>query len=157
MNEQSTTPSCEAQHHEEIDYLLPLIIQTESQNTTPLQTEESPSSSEVNLTPLICQIKNLLFNLISKHRLQDLLVQDQCAHIAGELMLLEEYDTLEHIRQLTQLHSRLAEESTMIRKDITTLTWTSCISLLIVFLTLSLPLYNFWTFQKCLQFFFSKF
>jgi len=112
MNKQSTTPSCEAQHHEEIDYLLPLIIQTESQNTTPLQTEESPSSSEVNLTPLICQIKNLLFDLISEHRLQDLLVQDQQAHIAGELMLLKEYSALEHDRQLTQLHSRLAKEST---------------------------------------------
>jgi len=27
-------------------------------------------------------------------------------------MLLEEYNTLEHVRQLTQLHSRLAKEST---------------------------------------------
>jgi len=49
---------------------------------------------------------------ISKHRLQDLLVQDQCTHIAGELTPLKEYDALEHIRQLTQLHSRLTEEST---------------------------------------------
>jgi hypothetical protein len=91
---------------------LPQIIQTESQKTkTPLPTEVIPSSSEVTLTPLVLQIKNLLFDSISEHRLQDLLVQDQHVHIAGELSPLEEYDALEHYRQLTQLHSRLAEES----------------------------------------------
>jgi len=104
MNEQSTIPSCKAQHHKEINYLLPPTFQMESKT--------SLSSSKVNLTLLIHQIKNLLFDSISEHRLQDLLVQDQHTHIAGELMPLEEYSAQEHDRQLTQLHSRLAEEST---------------------------------------------
>src|ERR1700676_4804963 len=47
---------------------------------------------------------------------QEPLVQDQRAHIAGELTPLEEYSALEHDRQLTQLHSRLAEESTRDQK-----------------------------------------
>jgi len=114
-NEQSTT--CEAQHHEGTDLFIHTNSQTEKNTSPPqLQTEASQSSSEVSLTPLIRQIKNLLFVSISEHRLQDLLVQDQRARIAGELTPLEEYSALEHDRQLTQLHSRLAEESTRDQK-----------------------------------------
>jgi hypothetical protein len=50
--------------------------------------------------------------LISEHRLPDLLVQDQHIHIAEELEPLEEFNSPEHIRKLTQLHSQLAAKST---------------------------------------------
>src|SRR5882762_9856592 len=114
-NEQSTT--CEAQHHEGINLFIHTNSQTEKNiSLPPLQTEETPSPSEVNLTPPLHQILRSLLDLISEHRLQDLLVQVQRAHIAGELTLLEEYSAQEHVKQLTLLHSRLAEESTRDQK-----------------------------------------